>query len=142
MCPSGTINAVCSDSMRLGVFTDRLFTTTFEDDIVHLVDDDLTLSTLNDMVEPEKLIIACWKEAGLAVVLLAKALYPCNGTIMPMSKFLTNCTNCGNNWSATLLTGIKKLFIDVYKVIPIDMGFASVNVLYEVLKLLGIDTSK
>lgn len=142
ICPSGVINAVCSDSMRLGVFTDRLFTTTFEDDIVHLIEDDITVRELAAMTDPEPFIIACWKEAGLATVLLAKALYPCEDIKMSMDEFLSHCTPCGGNWGGLLLSGINELFPEVYEVIPEDMGINAFSALCELLRLLGIDTNE
>ena len=142
MCSPDTINAVCSSSMSLGVFTDRLFTTTFEDDIVHLIEDDITVRELAAMADPEPFIIACWKEAGLAVVLLAKSLYPCNGIKMSMDEFLSHCTPCGGNWGGLLLSGINELFPEVYKVIPDNMGINAFGVLCELLRLLGINTNE
>lgn len=35
--------------------------------------------------------------------------------IMKMSEFMKNCTACGGNWGAMLLTGIAKVFPDKYK---------------------------
>lgn len=34
---------------------------------------------------------------------------------MKMSEFMKNCTACGGNWRAMLLTGIAKVFPDKYK---------------------------
>ena len=34
---------------------------------------------------------------------------------MKMSEFMKNCTACGGNWGAMLLTGIAKVFPDKYK---------------------------
>ncbi len=33
---------------------------------------------------------------------------------MDMQEFLTGCTACGGNWSAKLLSGIKKFFPEYY----------------------------
>ena len=33
---------------------------------------------------------------------------------MSMEEFLSNCTACGGNWGAMLLTGIKRVFPEYY----------------------------
>ena len=33
---------------------------------------------------------------------------------MSMEEFLLNCTACGGNWGAMLLTGIKRVFPEYY----------------------------
>lgn len=38
-----------------------------------------------------------------------------NSLDMTFNEFLNNCTACGGNWGAMLLTGIKKLFPDGYE---------------------------
>lgn len=34
---------------------------------------------------------------------------------MKMSEFMQNCSACGGNWGAMLLTGIKRVFPDKYE---------------------------
>lgn len=34
---------------------------------------------------------------------------------MKMSEFMQNCSACGGNWGAMLLSGIKRVFPDKYK---------------------------
>ena len=34
---------------------------------------------------------------------------------MKISEFMQNCTACGGNWGAMLLSGIKRVFPDKYK---------------------------
>ena len=38
-----------------------------------------------------------------------------NSLDMTFSEFLSNCTACGVNWGAMLLTGIKRVFPDNYE---------------------------
>ena len=128
-----------TEEMAAGIM--HYFITT-EDDIVHLIEGDITVRELAAMTDPEPFIIACWKEAGLATVLFAKALYPCEGIKMSMDEFLSHCTPCGGNWGGLLLSGINELFPEVYKVIPDDMGINAFGVLCELLRLLGIDTNE
>ena len=61
---------------------------------------------------------------------------------MTFSKFLDNCTACGGNWCGMLLTGIKKLWPDVWKAIPDEMGIQAWDCLCSVLVLCGVDTSE
>jgi hypothetical protein len=45
------------------------------------------------------------------------------GNIMTMKEFLTHCTACGGNWTAMMLSGIKKLFPEYWNSLPDDTEF-------------------
>ena len=49
---------------------------------------------------------------------------------------------CGGDWGAMLLTGIKRLFPQVWDAIPNEMGVYAFIVLLNVLILRGVDTSE
>ena len=53
-------------------------------------------------------------------------------------NFLTHCTACGGNWCGMLLTGIRKLYPDVWDAIPDDMGLYAFYDICAVLVLCGV----
>lgn len=59
-------------------------------------------------------------------------------TPMTMNEFMTHCTACGGNWGGMLLTGLQKLYPEVYEAIPDDMGMFAFRGICETLALLGI----
>lgn len=59
-------------------------------------------------------------------------------TPMTMDEFLKHCTACGGNWGGMLLTGINKLYPEVYNAIPDDMGHFAWYAICTTLKLLGV----
>ena len=63
-------------------------------------------------------------------------------TGMKFETFLDYCTACGGNWGGMLLTGIHKLWPDVWEAIPDDMGIQAWGCLCSVLMLCGVDTSE
>ena len=63
-----------------------------------------------------------------------------NKTPMTMSEYLRNhCITCGGNWGGWFLTGVKKLYREVWDAIPDDMGIFAFNTICDLLVLLGID---
>lgn len=58
---------------------------------------------------------------------------------MSMSNFLSHCIACGGDWGQMLLTGIKKLWPDVYEAIPENMGKFAWYCICTTLKLLGVE---
>lgn len=60
---------------------------------------------------------------------------------MTMEQFLDNCTACGGNWGGMLLTGIQKLYPEVYNAIPEDMGIFAWSGICRTIKLLGVECS-
>lgn len=78
------------------------------------------------------------KEWGEEVVRMA-----CLANKKPMGfdEFLNECTACGGNWGGMLLTGIDKLWPDVWCAIPDYMGIHAFTTICNLLILLGVDTS-
>lgn len=72
----------------------------------------------------EEVITACFEST------------PFKGTF---DKFLDNCISCGGNLNGLLLSGIEKLYPEVYNAIPDDMGENAYEMLIYTLILLGID---
>lgn len=99
--------------------------------------------SFKDYDEALKTIEKHWGRVSLVEILNAIEASPIyNG--MTASEFMANCTCCGGNWTAMLLTGIEKLAPEVYACIPEDMGetgFIAFECLCRVLQLMGIDTS-
>lgn len=83
-------------------------------------------------------VVEKWEENGKKVV---TACYYSRKKVMSNKEFLDNCTACGGDWGAMLLTGIKRLFPQVWEAIPNDMGMYAFIVLLNVLILCGVDTS-
>ena len=63
-------------------------------------------------------------------------------TKMSFKDFLDLCTACGGNWGGMLLTGIDKLWPDVWCAIPERMGVHAFTTICNLLILLGVDTSE
>ena len=58
---------------------------------------------------------------------------------MTCSEFLDNCTACGGNWGGMLLTGIKRLYPEVWNAIPDDMGCDAWTCIVATLRLLKVE---
>lgn len=98
----------------------------------YLMNEVRTLDDMKDLTDEEFLIVA-WGESGISVL---EEIEKTNKLSMTFAEFLNeHCTACGGNWSGMLLTGIKKLFPDIYEAIPDDMGIFSFRALCTVLKL-------
>ena len=61
---------------------------------------------------------------------------------MTSKQFIDNCTACGGNWGGMLLTGINKLWPNVWEAIPDEMGLQAWGCLCSVLVLCGVETSE
>ena len=59
---------------------------------------------------------------------------------MTFTEFLSHCTACGGNWTAMLLTGIKKCFPEYYNKME-DKPY-EFNEVCNIIKQLGVDVSK
>ena len=84
-------------------------------------------------------VLTAWGEDGKNVIEACAKATPFNGTF---KEFLTHCTCCGGNWGGMLLTGIKKLYPDVWEAIPDEMGALAWQGLCSTLVLCGVDTSE
>lgn len=93
-----------------------------------------------EMVEnARKEIITSWGEQGTKIAELCSNVTPFNGN---SKEFLEHCLECGGNWGGMLLTGIHKLYPDVWNAIPNDMGEHAWNCICSTLILCGVDTSE
>jgi hypothetical protein len=101
-----------------------------------IMNKDFTVDELTKLA-PDEYVVACWHEAGLAIVQLIDEKYS-NNTFMEFDDFLNHCVACGGNWGGMLLSGIKELFPDVWELIPDDMGMFAFSVICDTLRLLNI----
>lgn len=90
------------------------------------------------IVDAQNYLVDEWGEAGKRVIEETHKVTPFNGDF---SKFLSHCICCGGNWGGMYLTGIKKLWPDVYKAIPDDMGVQAYVCIIYTLILCGVDCS-
>ena len=92
-----------------------------------------------DIKKAQDYIVEQWGENGEKVI---TACYYSRKGVMSNKEFLDNCTACGGDWGAMLLTGIKRLFPQVWDAIPNEMGMYAFIILLNVLILCGVDTSE
>lgn len=93
-----------------------------------------------DMIHSaQERIITYWEEEGKRVIEECAKVKPFNGN---SKDFLEHCIACGGNWGRMLLTGIHKLYPEVWDAIPEDMGDFAWPCICSVLVLCGIDISE
>ena len=63
-------------------------------------------------------------------------------TSMNFDQFLNHCTACGGNWGGMLLTGVRKLYENVWDAIPDDLGVNAFTSICNLLILLEVDPSE
>ena len=90
------------------------------------------------IIEAQNFIVENWEERGEAVIEACHRITPFNDTF---DEFLKHCTACGGNWGGMLLTGIRKLWPEVYANIPDDMGINVWACICYTLLLCGVDTT-
>ena len=61
---------------------------------------------------------------------------------MSMREFLNHCTAMGGNWGGMLLSGIRKLYPEVWEAIPDDMGIYNWQCLCATIRLLNVHTEE
>lgn len=83
-------------------------------------------------------ILERWGNSGIQVVEACAKQKPFGNTF---SEFLNECTACGGNWGGMLLSGIKRLFPEVYDAIPDNMGKNAFFAIANTLILCGVDTT-
>lgn len=86
--------------------------------------------------EATAFIIEQWKDRGKSIVDYITTLDTAPKTL---DSFWKHCTACGGNWGGMILTGIKELYPELWKMIPDNMGVFAFSVLCEVLNLLGYE---
>ena len=94
--------------------------------------------TYKMIADAQTTIISFWGESGKKVIEECAKVTPFNGA---SKDFLQHCTACGGNWGGMLLTGIDKLFPNVWKAIPENMGNYAWACICSTLILCGVDTS-
>ena len=93
----------------------------------------------NDIIDAQEMLVKRWGIRGEQVI--AEAVRA-ERKPLTFKQFLDNCTACGGNWGGMFLTGIYKLWPDVWKAIPDHMGVHAWSCLCSVLVLCGVDTSE
>lgn len=91
---------------------------------------------MTDKNEARDFIIECWGDDGVKIVDYISTL---EITPKPLDKFWEHCTACGGNWGGMILTGIQKLYPEIWEMIPENMGVFAFGVLCEILNLLGYE---
>ena len=89
-----------------------------------------------DIIYYMSLLAKEWGKDGENVV---AECFKANTRKMSCNDFLENCSACGGNWGGMLLTGVKRLYPEVWEVIPEDMGHNAWGCIIATLKLLKID---
>lgn len=79
-------------------------------------------------------IITTWGSAGESII--ANAFDEHHK--MTFDDFLNNCIQCGGNWGAMLLSGMKKIYPKTYEAIPEDMGINAFARICDTLILCGV----
>ena len=92
-----------------------------------------------DIIDAQEMLVKHWGVYGERVI---AETVRAERKPMTFKQFLDNCTACGGNWGGMLLTGINKLWPDVWKAIPDEMGVQAWCCLCSVLVLCGVDTSE
>lgn len=96
------------------------------------------MTTYNSIIEAQNYLVENWGESGKKVIEACFRITPFNDSF---KNFLDSCSACGGNWGGMFLTGIKRLWPDVYEAIPDDMGIYAFNCLCYTLTLCGVDTA-
>lgn len=91
------------------------------------------------IVEAQEALVRFWGEDGKRVIEVCAKVTPFNGG---SKEFLNHCTCCGGDWGSMLLTGVKKLWPEVWAVIPDDMGIYAWICICSTLTLCGVDITK
>ena len=92
-----------------------------------------------DIIDAQEILVKHWGTSGEQVI---AETVKAERKPMTFSQFLDNCTARGGNWGGMLLTGINKLWPDVWKAIPDEMGVQACCCLCWLLLLYGVDTSE
>ena len=95
--------------------------------------------TFKMIQDAQNQIIDSWGEAGEKVIEECAKVMPFNNV---SKAFLEHCTACGGNWCGMLLSGIRKLYPEVWDAIPGVLGAYAFNNICSVLILCGVDTTE
>lgn len=95
--------------------------------------------TYDVIINAQNTLVKYWGEDGKRVIEECSKVAPLNTN---SKGFLEHCYACGGNWGQMLLTGIQKLYPNVYEVIPTDMGINAWGCLCCTLQLCRVDLSE
>lgn len=84
----------------------------------------------------ELFLIEWWGHEYAAKVMTA--IENDNTDSMSFSEFINHCTAMGGDWGSMFLTGIHKLYPEVWEAIPDEMGVNAFNCICSVLELCGV----
>ena len=89
--------------------------------------------------EAEEFLITHWKDAGKKVITECNKVVPYDDTIAEFLKW--ECSTCGGDWGKWFLSGVKRVFPEVWDAIPNEMGFFAWECICYTCLLCGIDTT-
>lgn len=90
-----------------------------------------------DIIYYMSLLAKDWGKAGKNVV---AECFKAETRPITCEEFLHDyCSACGGNWGGMLLSGVKRLYPDVWKAIPEHMGHNAWSDICATLKLLKIE---
>lgn len=92
--------------------------------------------TYDDIKAIHDSLVEEWGEDGKKVFLECWKADKFEGDFI---DFLPHCTACGGNWGGMLLSGVKKLYPEVWEAIPDNMGVRAWSCICNVLVLLGVE---
>ena len=95
--------------------------------------------TKDMIIEAQTALLNNWGEDGKKVIEVCAQIEPFN---KPSKDFLEHCMACGGNWGGMFLTGVQKLYPEVWDAIPNNMGTRAFQCICSVLILCGVDTSE
>ncbi len=98
--------------------------------------------TAKAIVDARIRLLKQWGESGRKII---KACATTDSLDMKANQFLDHCLTCGGNWGAMLLSGIRELRPEIWRLIPDDMGvngFEAYHNICCVLMLCGVDISE
>lgn len=92
-----------------------------------------------DIIEAQEKLVQHWGEDGKRVIEKCHKVNPYNKLFEVFIR--EECSCCGGDWGAMILTGIRRLYPDVYDAIPNHMGMYAFILLCYICLLCGIDTT-
>lgn len=92
--------------------------------------------TYDDIISAQNALVDHWGEDGKKVI---EACFNANATKMTNNEFLDHCSACGGNWGGMFLSGIKRLYPNVWDAIPNNMGSHAIICIFSVMTLLKIE---
>lgn len=87
----------------------------------------------------EDMIRDDWGECAEAIIEACNRAEPASADF---EAFIEECVDCGDAWGLTLLTGISKLFPEVYFAMPGYLGKETWGGLLPILALCGLEPEK